>query len=120
MARSVLIISSFAAIYLLWGSTYFAIAVGLKSIPPFMLMGLRSLCGGLILVALCGRELMHTSRRTWFNAGLCGLLFFVGCHGILAFAQQTVPSGIAAILLATIPLWIQVIDFLSPRGAVPN
>jgi drug/metabolite transporter (DMT)-like permease len=47
-------------------------------------------------------------------------LFFVGCHGILAFAQQTVPSGIAAILLATIPLWIQVIDFLSPRGAVPN
>src|SRR5882757_4818445 len=52
MERRFLIIGSFAAIYLLWGSTYFAIALGLQSMPPFMLMGIRSLCGGLILIGL--------------------------------------------------------------------
>jgi drug/metabolite transporter (DMT)-like permease len=120
MARRFLIIGSFAAIYLLWGSTYFAIALGLQSIPPFMLMGIRSLCGGLILIGLGGRDAIHASGRTWLNAGLCGLLFFVGCHGMLAFAQQKVPSGIAAIVLATIPFWIVLIDFLMPHDAPPD
>ena len=120
MARRFLIIGSFAAIYLLWGSTYFAIALGLQSMPPFMLMGIRSLCGGLILIGLGGRDAIHASGRTWLNAGLCGLLFFVGCHGILAFAQQRVPSGIAAIVLATIPFWIVLIDFLMPGDARPD
>jgi drug/metabolite transporter (DMT)-like permease len=120
MARRFLIVGSFTAIYLLWGSTYFAIALGLKTIPPFMLMGVRSLCGGLVLIALSGRELIHLSRRTWLNAGLCGLLFFVGCHGVLASAQQTVPSGIAAIVLATIPFWILLIDFVVPARDRPS
>ena len=120
MTRRISIIGSFAAIYLLWGSTYFAIALGLQSIPPFLLMAVRSLCGGLILVALKGRELVHASRRTWLHAAICGLLFFVGCHGILAFAQQTVPSGVAAIILATIPFWIVLIDFLFPQKERPS
>jgi drug/metabolite transporter (DMT)-like permease len=120
MARTFLIIGSFAAIYLLWGSTYFAIALGLQSMPPLMLMGVRSLCGGLILIGLGGRGALGSSGRTWLNAGLCGLLFFVGCHGILAVAQQRVPSGIAAIVLATIPFWIVLIDFLVPHDARPE
>ena len=120
MERRFLIIGSFAAIYLLWGSTYFAIALGLQSMPPFMLMGIRSLCGGLILIGLGGRDAIHASGRTWLNAGLCGLLFFVGCHGILALAQQRAPSGIAAIVLATIPFWIVLIDFLMPGDARPD
>jgi drug/metabolite transporter (DMT)-like permease len=119
MARTLLIVGSFAAIYLLWGSTYFAIALGLQSMPPFLLMGIRSLCGGSILIGLGGRNAIDASGRTWLNAGLCGLLFFVGCHGILALAQQKVPSGIAAIVLATIPFWIVLIDFLIPHGARP-
>jgi drug/metabolite transporter (DMT)-like permease len=119
MVRKFLIIGSFAAIYLLWGSTYFAIALALKSFPPFLLMGIRSLCGGLILVALCGRKIIQHSRRTWLNAGLSGLMFCVGCHGVLAFAQQTVPSGVAAIVLATIPLWIVLLDFLLPQKIRP-
>jgi drug/metabolite transporter (DMT)-like permease len=120
MARTLLIVGSFAAIYLLWGSTYFAIALGLQSMPPFLLMGIRSLCGGSILIGLGGRNAIDASGRTWLNAGLCGLLFFVGCHGILALAQQKVPSGIAAIVLATIPFWIVLIDFLIPHGARPE
>jgi drug/metabolite transporter (DMT)-like permease len=120
MTRRILIIGSFAAIYLLWGSTYFAIALGLQSIPPFLLMAIRSICGGLVLVALNGRELVHASQRTWLHAAMCGLLFFVGCHGVLAFAQQTVPSGVAAIILATIPFWIVLIDFLFPQKDRPG
>jgi drug/metabolite transporter (DMT)-like permease len=120
MARKFLIIGAFASIYLLWGSTYLAIAVGLQSIPPFILMGLRSLCGGLVLIALCGKEIARASGQAWLNAGLCGLLFFVGCHGTLAWAQQTVASGVAAIALATMPSWILLIDFLLSKKDRPR
>lgn len=120
MSKRVLILGGFAAIYLLWGSTYFAIALGLKSIPPFLLMGMRSLGGGLILVALNGKHFMRLSSRNWLTAALCGVLFFVGCHGVLAYAQKSVPSGIAAIVLATIPFWVLLIDFVYPQTQRPK
>lgn len=120
MSRRFLVIGAFAAIYLLWGSTYFAITLGLKSIPPFLLMALRSFCGGIVLLAMSGRQMASVSLRTWMNASLCGLLFFVGCHGVLAFAQQSVPSGVAAIVLATIPFWILLIDVLFPGDQHPR
>lgn len=120
MSRRFLVIGAFAAIYLLWGSTYFAITLGLKSIPPFLLMALRSFCGGIVLLAMSGRQIARTSFRAWLSASLCGLLFFVGCHGVLAFAQQSVPSGVAAIVLATIPFWILLIDLLLPGDPRPG
>ncbi|MGY3031649.1 drug/metabolite transporter (DMT)-like permease [Bradyrhizobium sp. USDA 4354] len=120
MSRQFLVIGSFAAIYLLWGSTYFAITLGLKSIPPFLLMALRSFCGGIILLAFSGRHVASAPGQTWLQAGLCGLLFFVGCHGVLAFAQQSVPSGVAAIVLATIPFWILLADTLFPGDQRPR
>src|SRR3954465_14181193 len=119
MSRRLLVIGSFAAIYLLWGSTYFAITLGLKSIPPFLLMALRSFCGGILLLAMSAGEVANVSAQAWIRASLCGLLFFVGCHGVLAFAQQSVPSGVAAIVLATIPFWILLLGFLFPRGKRP-
>ncbi|MDH2343868.1 EamA family transporter [Bradyrhizobium sp. SSUT77] len=120
MSRRLLVIGSFAAIYLLWGSTYFAITLGLKSIPPFLLMALRSFCGGILLLAMSGGEVANVSSQAWVRASLCGLLFFVGCHGVLAFAQQSVPSGVAAIVLATIPFWILLIDVLLPGDRRPK
>lgn len=120
MSRKFLVIASFAAIYLLWGSTYFAITLGLKSIPPFLLMALRSFCGGIVLLAMCGGQIASVSLQAWAMASLCGLLFFVGCHGVLAFAQQSVPSGVAAIVLATIPFWILLIDIVFPGDQRPR
>lgn len=120
MSRRFLVIGAFAAIYLLWGSTYFAITLGLKSIPPLLLMALRSFCGGIVLLAMSGGQVASVPLRTWVNASLCGLLFFVGCHGVLAFAQQSVPSGVAAIVLATIPFWILLIDLLFPGDQRPK
>ncbi len=108
------ILAAFAAIYVLWGSTYLAVAVAVTSIPPFLLMGSRSLAGGLILFLYAKRNGSSSPVGSWLIAGACGLLFFVGCHGVLAFAQQRVPSGVAAIILATIPFWIALIGFVIP------
>lgn len=120
MSRRFFILGSFAAIYLLWGSTYFAITLGLESIPPFLLMALRSFCGGIALLAMSGGQVASVSSQAWARASLCGLLFFVGCHGVLAYAQQSIPSGAAAIVLATIPFWILLIDVLFPGDQRPK
>jgi drug/metabolite transporter (DMT)-like permease len=103
--------AAFAAIYVLWGGTYLAIALGLQSIPPFLLIGARSLLGGLALFAhsLC-RGSTFRPWRDWLHAAISGALLFVGCHGALAYAQRAVPSGVAAIVLATIPFWMALIN----------
>jgi drug/metabolite transporter (DMT)-like permease len=114
------ILTAFAVIYVVWGSTYLAVSVALSSIPPFLLMGSRSVVGGLILFAL-GRRRRATQipSSLWLTAGACGLLLFVGCHGVMAFAQQRVPSGMTAIILATIPFWIAILAFIVPAGKKP-
>ncbi|WP_258589578.1 EamA family transporter [Mesorhizobium sp. AR02] len=101
------ILFGFAAVYLIWGSTYLALALALQTIPPFALMGARSIVGGLLLLAyssMSGGD--RGSAKSWLRASVCGVLFFVGCHGVLAYAEQRVPSGLAALLLATMPFWI--------------
>jgi drug/metabolite transporter (DMT)-like permease len=112
--------AAFALIYSVWGGTYLAIALALHSIPPFLLMGSRSLVGGGLLLgaALLGNRTVDVP--TWVRASICGLLLFVGCHGILAYAQQRVSSGLAAILLATIPFWIALIGAVTPGGQRPG
>jgi drug/metabolite transporter (DMT)-like permease len=112
---ALLIVAAFAAIYILWGSTYLSVAVALQSMPPFLLMATRSLVGGSILLACaCVTGGSTLSPREWALAGVCGVLFFVGCHGILAYAQQRVSSGLAAVLLATIPFWIALLTATLP------
>ncbi|WP_064742152.1 EamA family transporter [Inquilinus limosus] len=106
--------AAFAAIYLVWGSTYLAIALALPAIPPFTLMGSRSLAGGLVLFGLARARGARPGWRDWLAGAACGLLFFVGCHGVLAVAEQRVPSGLASILLATIPFWTALIGLVLP------
>jgi drug/metabolite transporter (DMT)-like permease len=111
------LVAAFAAVYILWGSTYLAVALGLRSIPPLMLMGARSVLAGLILLGVeqCRRPGVPPGRA-WASAAVAGFLLFVGCHGTLAYAQQRVPSGLAAVILATIPFWIVLLNFLAPAG----
>jgi drug/metabolite transporter (DMT)-like permease len=115
------VIAAFAAIYLLWGSTYLAVAVALHSMPPFLLMGTRSIIGGLVLLA-CAKLTGGSAGtlKSWVSATICGLLFFVGCHGVLAYAQQRVPSGLAAVVLATIPFWIVLLKAVVPGRDRPS
>jgi len=115
------IIAAFAAIYLIWGSTYLALALALQSLPPFTLMAARCLVGGAILYgAARATGASSPSRRTCIVASVCGVLFFVGCHGVLAYAQQRVHSGLAAVFLATIPLWIVLLQLVCSGSERPT
>ena len=103
---------AFLAIYLIWGSTYLAIRWAVDSIPPLLMMSLRCGGAGLILVAW-GAIAAPTpiAWRYWRSAFVAGALLFLFCHGSLAWAEQRVASGEAALLAATTPLWMTVIDW---------
>lgn len=118
MTGRLAIAAGFAAIYLIWGSTYLATTVAVETLPPFLMMGVRSLVGGAILYAAA--RVAGAARPTaahWRGAAATGALFFVGCHGLMAYAQQRVPSGVSALLMATLPLWVSLIGWL--RGERP-
>jgi drug/metabolite transporter (DMT)-like permease len=103
------VIGAFAAIYTVWGSTFLAIRWAVETIPPFSMMAVRCLVGGVILLGIgLAREgrVAWPSRRQWAGAAVVGALFFVVCHGVLAYAEQTAPSGVSALFLATIPLYV--------------
>jgi drug/metabolite transporter (DMT)-like permease len=108
-----LLLAAFAAVYVLWGSTYLAIALAVQSIPPFLMIGVRSIAAGAILLGLARFESPGLpSARAWASAAASGVLLFGGCHGTLAYAEKYVPSGLAAVMLATIPFWIVLIKFV--------
>lgn len=114
-------IAAFAAIYLIWGSTYLAIAVGVRSIPPFLLIGSRSLISGALLLGLSrAQSSAWPPARAWPSAAVGGILLFGGCHGLLAYAERSVTSGLAAMMLATIPFWIILIKWATPGGERPG
>ncbi|MBV8187224.1 MAG: EamA family transporter [Alphaproteobacteria bacterium] len=108
---------AFAAIYVLWGGTYLAIAIGLQSLPAFLLIASRSLIGGCVLLIIAyARTSALCSLRDWGHAAIGGVFLFVGCHGALAYAQREIPSGLSAVILATIPFWIVLINLAVARA----
>lgn len=105
------VLTAYAAIYFVWGTTYLAIRYGVETFPPFLMMGIRCIVAGSILYSW-GR-LRGNAGITLKNVGpilFIGILFFLIGHGILAWAEQTVPSGIAALLIASEPLWVALIE----------
>jgi drug/metabolite transporter (DMT)-like permease len=117
--RSAVLIA-FAAIYLIWGSTYLAIRVAVHSIPPLLMMSLRCVLSGLLLLAFAYATTRGSDDRRrrarielghWRGAFIVGALLFLLCHGSLAWAEQRVASSDAALLGATTPLWLTVIDW---------
>jgi drug/metabolite transporter (DMT)-like permease len=110
------IVLGLVTLYLVWGATYLAIHIGLESIPPLLLIATRSLLAGAILVAATfARGYPWPSGREWGGAAVVGTLLFVFCHGVLAIAQQRVPSGMAGLLMATIPLWVPLVEGMRRR-----
>ena len=96
---------AFAIIYFVWGSTFLAIRIGVAEVPPFLLAALRFLVAGLILYGWAstrGREPQPTPEQ-WKSVSLLALLIFVFDYGLLFWAEQRVPSGIAAVMMALIP-----------------
>jgi drug/metabolite transporter (DMT)-like permease len=102
-----MILLAFAIIYFVWGSTYLAIRVGVREVPPFLFAALRFLIAGLVLyVWMIARGERSPNVRQWMSAFLLAVLIFVLDYGLLFWAEQRVPSGIAAVMLATIPAFM--------------
>jgi drug/metabolite transporter (DMT)-like permease len=101
------VILAFAAVYIIWGSTYLAIAIAVESIPPFMMAGVRFLvAGSLLFVFMLLRGVAIPSWREWRNAAVIGVLLLTGGNGLVTFAEDSgVSSGLAALAVATVPLW---------------
>lgn len=111
------LVAAFGAVYLLWGGTFLALRYAVDAVPPLVTISLRCVLGAGILfawLALRGR-LQPVTRRQWGTAALAGALLFIGGHSVLAWAEQRMPSGRAALLLATIPLWLVVLEAVRTR-----
>ncbi len=101
------ILLAFAIIYLVWGSTFLAIRIGVREVPPFLLAAIRFLVAGLVLYGwMITQGERSPSGRQWMSAFLLAVLIFVLDYGLLFWAEQRVPSGIAAVMMATIPVFM--------------
>jgi drug/metabolite transporter (DMT)-like permease len=107
---------AFAIIYFVWGSTFLAIRVGVREVPPFLLAAMRFLVAGLILYGWTIVRGEHSpSRRQWASVSLLALLIFVLDYGLLFWAERRIPSGVAAVMMATIPAFMALSEIIFLR-----
>ena len=115
------VIAAFAAVYVIWGSTYLGIRYAVESIPPFLMAGTRNLAAGLLLYAFVrARGDTAPSRIEWRNAVIAGGLLLTIGNGGVTWAEQVIPSGVTALVVALTPLWMVLFDWLRPGGARPR
>jgi drug/metabolite transporter (DMT)-like permease len=104
---------SFIAIYFLWGGSFLAIRFSLETIPPLMISCVRFICAGLILMTVAWRSgAKMPTWAQWRSAALLGFLMFFAANSTLVLGEKTVPSGLAATLYATLPLWMALLGWL--------
>jgi drug/metabolite transporter (DMT)-like permease len=122
IARSRLLeLAAFVGIYLIWGSTYLGIRVGVRTIPPLLLAGARSaLAGAVVFLVLRIRGVRAPTLREWGHAAVAGVLLLSFGNGLVTWAEERVPSGLAALFVAATPLYMALIDALRPRGQRPS
>lgn len=107
------VVLAFAIIYFVWGSTFLAIRVGVREVPPFLLAAIRFLiAGGALYGWMRVRGTPSPTRREWGAATLIAVLIFVFDYGLLFWAERRVPSGIAAVMMATIPVFMAISEIL--------
>jgi drug/metabolite transporter (DMT)-like permease len=122
------LLAGFAAIYLIWGSTYLGIRIAVETIPPFLMAGARFLVAGSILTAwIAFTGGFRATRRQWFDNTIIGGLLLLGGNGLVSWAEQKVPSGIATLIISVSPLFIVLLDWLvlvvgrdATRGSRPT
>jgi len=115
------VLAAFAAIYLIWGSTYLAIRYGVATIPPFLMAGTRFITAGVLLYGFARlRGASRPTRGQWRDAGIAGGLMLMIGNGGVTWAEQVIPSGVTALLVALVPVWMVLLDWLRPRGVRPR
>ena len=115
------IVLAFAAVYVIWGSTYLAIRFAIETIPPALMAGTRFVIAGAILYVWArAAGAPRPTRAHWRAAIVVGALLLLAGNGAVVWAEQTVPSGLAALLAATTPIWMVLIDWLHHGGERPT
>jgi len=109
------------ALYIVWGSTYLGIRIAIETIPPFFHAGVRFLISGLILV-IWQRSAGHAlpTRKQWISTAIIGSLLLLGGNGLVAWAEQFIPSGIAALIISSSPMFLVIGEAIRPNGVKPN
>jgi drug/metabolite transporter (DMT)-like permease len=116
-----LLVLAFAAVYLIWGSTYLAIRVGVRSLPPFLMSGCRFVgAGGLLYLLLRARGTRAPTRAEWGRAAVAGLLMLTTGNGLVTWAEKQIPSNLAALIVSAVPLYMALLDWARPGGAPPS
>ena len=115
------LILGFATVYIVWGSTYLAIRFAIETLPPFSMAGVRFIVAGAVLhVWAMMRGAARPERKHWVAAAVVGLLLLLGGNGGVVWAEQRVDSGVAALLVAVVPCWMVLLDWLRPEGVRPR
>jgi drug/metabolite transporter (DMT)-like permease len=115
------VIAAFIAVYVVWGSTYLAIRYAVETMPPFFMAGARFIVSGAVLYAWARqRGSPKPTKAEWRDATITGALMLCLGNGAVGWAEQRVPSGLAALLVAVVPLWMVLIDWARPHGVRPS
>jgi drug/metabolite transporter (DMT)-like permease len=119
-SKQTLLIVAFATVYIVWGSTYLAIRVAVETLPPFLLAAARFLMAGSMMFAwLRLRGVAMPTKNQWFNAAIAGVLMLLGGNGLVVWAEQSVSSSLAALVVALTPVWFALLDWARPGGKRP-
>ena len=109
------------SIYIVWGTTYLAIRIGVEDLPPVLFTGLRWIAAGpIMMLFLALNKYKLPDKKDLFHLGVSGLLLLGGGNGLVVYAEQTVPSGLTALLITTVPFWVVGIEALLPHGQKIN
>ena len=115
------VVTAFLAVYIIWGSTYLAIRFAIETLPPLAMAAVRFLVAGALLYAWARRSgVPAPTAREWRGAAVVGALLLLGGNGGVVLSQQWIPSGLAALLVATVPLWMVLVHWLWGGGARPG
>src|SRR5262245_46283632 len=115
------LVAGFAVLYVVWGSTYLGIKFAVETIPPFLMASARFLLAGSVLYGyLRLRGLAAPTLAQWKAGALTGALLLLGGNGLVTWGQQTVPSGKAALVVATTPLWMVILAWVFYEGKKPS
>src|SRR5689334_11169225 len=118
------IVTAFALVYVIWGSTYLAIRFAIETLPPFLMAGARFVVAGGILYAWSRRRgadprPARPTRAEWGWGTVVGALLLLFGNGGVVWAERVVPSGVVALLVAVVPIWMVLLDWLRPGGERP-
>lgn len=116
-----LVLTAYATVYVVWGSTYLAIRYAVETIPPFVMAGARFILAGMILILWSKwRDGARATASNWRAAAIAGALLLAFGNGAVVWAEQRVPSGLTALLVSAVPLWMVLAEWLRPGGKRPT